>query len=315
MITSSSRMMPQVGWALGNVLYLTTGSDRVHDGHGNFTQDLDYALYIHVVIILAEELLSCLEKVGEFRKVNQDFYGNAEGHDESVETLLIDVCTTNMSLKMSYLDYFKPACQQWHLMKLLTFEKEFSIPIIHNTPRDISEFHGKWELLDVAYYYFCMLRIFSKLHPVGSLPVLNMLSFTPGFLLKLWEAVEKYIFPSNSPQAGNIVTKPSGSNSGKILERKQKQGTKEGGNKWLHILNRITGKSNSDFDNMNLNNDVPTADQIDENSIDFWDVETLKCGPEGLSNSSRCLFHLFCATYSHLLLVLDDLEFYEKQVQ
>ncbi|KAK1373430.1 hypothetical protein POM88_029623 [Heracleum sosnowskyi] len=57
-----------------------------------------------------------------------------------------------------------------------------------------------------------------------------------------------------------------------------------------------------------------TADQIDEDSIDFWDVETLKCGREGLSNSSRCLFHLFCATYSHLLLVLDDIEFYEKQV-
>lgn len=315
MISSSSRMMPQVGWALGNILCLSTGSHQIVDGHGNFTQDLDYELYIHVVIILAEELLSCLEKIGGFRKVNQDSYVNAEGCDESVETMLIDVSTTNMSLKMSYIDYFKPTCQQWHLMKLLTFEKDFSIPSIHDTPRDISEFPGNWELLDVASYYFCMLRIFSKLHPVGSLPVLNMLSFTPGFLLKLWEALEKSIFPSNSPQAGNIVTKPSGSNSSKILERKQKQGTKDGGNKWLHVLHKITGKLNSDFDNMNLNNDSSTADQIDEDSIEFWDVETLKCGPEGLSKSSRCLFHLFCATYSHLLLVLDDIEFYEKQVQ
>ncbi|WOH06132.1 hypothetical protein DCAR_0625555 [Daucus carota subsp. sativus] len=314
MIPSSPRMMPQVGWALGNILCLATCSDHILDGHGYFTQDLDYTLYIQVVIILAEDLLYCLEKVGEFRKVNQDLYENAEGSDESVETMLIDLCTTNMSLKMSFMDYFKPACQQWHLMKLLTFEKDCSIPISHNTPKDILESQGKRELLDVAYYYFCMLRIFSQLHPVGSLPVLNMLSFTPGFLLKLWEALERSIFPSESPQAGNIVTKPSGSNSGKILERKQKQGAKDGGNKWLHVLHKITGKSNSDFDNMNLNNDLPTADQSDEDSIDFWEVETLKCGPEGLSNSSRCLFHLFCATYSHLLLVLDDIEFYEKQV-
>ncbi|KAK1389569.1 hypothetical protein POM88_017747 [Heracleum sosnowskyi] len=104
MISSLSRMMPQVGWALGNILYLTTGSDHILDGHGNFTQDLDYELYVHVVIILAEDVLTCLEKVGGFRKVNQDSYGNAEGSDESVETTLIDVCTTNMS----YMDYFKP---------------------------------------------------------------------------------------------------------------------------------------------------------------------------------------------------------------
>lgn len=46
----------------------------------------------------------------------------------------------------------------------------------------------------------------------------------------------------------------------------------------------------------------------------MWDIELLRQGPDGISKDLSCLLHLFCASYSHLLLVLDDLEFYEKQV-
>lgn len=315
-ITSSPRMMPQVGWALGNIIFFATGSDHNFVGQGKFTQDLDYASYIHVVVILAENLLAWLDKVGWIRKVYQESQGNSEASDESFDAMLIEACATNMSLKMSYLDYFKPACQQWHLMKLLTLERDSSIHVVHYSPRESPEFHGKWELLNVAYYYFFMLRIFTILNPVGgSLPVLNMLSFTPGFLFSMWEALEKSLFPGKSPEAVGIGGSKSSGKSGKMLERKQKSVAKDGGNKWFHLLRKITSKSQADFYHISSNNDQPNSDQTDEVSIDTWDIETLKRGPEGLSKGSFCLLHLFCATYSHLLLVLDDIEFYEKQVQ
>lgn len=51
-----------------------------------------------------------------------------------------------------------------------------------------------------------------------------------------------------------------------------------------------------------------------DDSSDIWDVEPFRKGPEGLTTDSSHLIHLFCAVYAHLLLVLDDIEFYEKQV-
>ncbi|RVX11797.1 E3 ubiquitin-protein ligase UPL7 [Vitis vinifera] len=82
-------------------------------------------------------------------------------------------------------------------------------------------------------------------------------------------------------------------------------------NKWETMLQKITGKSQMDVD---LISGRTRTSQVKEDAFDVWDVEPLRCGPQGISKDISCLLHLFCATYSHLLLVLDDIEFYEKQV-
>lgn len=44
------------------------------------------------------------------------------------------------------------------------------------------------------------------------------------------------------------------------------------------------------------------------------EVENVKKGPEGVPEDVLPVLLLFCAAYSHLLVVLDDEEFYDHQV-
>ncbi|KAI7751506.1 hypothetical protein M8C21_022418 [Ambrosia artemisiifolia] len=82
--------------------------------------------------------------------------------------------------------------------------------------------------------------------------------------------------------------------------------------KWVNMLNKITGKSQGDGEQIESVSNLST--QIGDDPSDVWDIEPLRKGPEGLTADNTHLIHLFCATYSHLLLVVDDIEFYEKQV-
>lgn len=44
------------------------------------------------------------------------------------------------------------------------------------------------------------------------------------------------------------------------------------------------------------------------------EMDIVKKGPEGVPENVLPVLLLFCAAYSHLLVVLDDEEFYEHQV-
>ncbi|XP_059667525.1 E3 ubiquitin-protein ligase UPL7 isoform X2 [Cornus florida] len=306
-----SKVMPQVGWLLANTIYLAMGSEDNSVGPGKLTEGLDS--YVHVVIILAESLLAWFENVGWLKKENQEFQSDVETSAESIDTLLCETQKAYKSLNMSYMDFYRPVCQQWHLMKLLTLENDATAHGADNPPVSI-ECQGKCELLGVACYYSYMLRIFSVMNPVvGSLPVLNMLSFTPGFLVNLWGALERSVFPDRSHIAKDHYhcgSKTSENQNDGVLERKQKRFAKDGSSKWVTVLHKITGKSQADDDYI----DPSQSTQVNEDSCDVWDIESLRQGPEGVPKDTSCLLHLFCAAYSHLLLILDDIEFYEKQV-
>lgn len=310
-MTSSShnRVMPPVGWALGNFIYLAAGSESNNLDSGKLVSGLDRQSYVRVVIMLTEKLLSQIERAGWVRKENQEVQGDGNS---------VEVETTFGSLKMSYMSLFKPVWLQRHLMELLVLEKDGLIQKAESLPLCRAESSGSCELLDVAYYYSWMLRIFSILNPVlGAMPVLNMLSFTPGFLSNLWGTLNESLF-----QGKNLVSKgkyldESTISENKILEaseRKQKHSSKDIGSKWASVFQKITGKSQTEFKSVDPVDGKSKAVHIDKHYSDMWDIELLRQGPDGLSKDLSCLLHLFCASYSHLLLVLDDLEFYEKQV-
>ncbi|XP_021680792.2 E3 ubiquitin-protein ligase UPL7 isoform X2 [Hevea brasiliensis] len=309
----SSKVIPAVGWALSNIICLFTGSENDFLDPGGLNQSLDYAFYVHVVIILAESLLSWLDNSGWPEKENQFPQVNAETSAEPVGKVSYENETIR-TLKMSYVDLLSPVCQQWHLSKLLSISK--TAAYVHTDDAQNPKYLRKLELLDIAYFYSYILRIFSILNPThGPLPVLNMLSFTPGYLVTLWEALESLLFP----RKGDICADHDFSTS-KILgnkkvrgDKKQKQLNKGGGNKWTNILHKISGKSRAGVDYTDSVDGQPTS-QVDEDLQDVWAVEPLTCGPQKISKDISCLLHLFCASYSHLLLVLDDIEFYEKQV-
>lgn len=273
-------ILPPVGWALANIISLAVGVDSNSTDSGKFTQGLDFSSYLRVVIVLAENLLTCFERV------------NGEELVKLADSISLN--TGNQS-KILFTDLLKPVCQQWHLMKLLTLNKDSSIQ------------KAECELTDVAYYYSCMLRIFSILSPVvGSMPILNMLSFTPGFLLNLWGPLEKSFFPKlSSANDANFSNSNIAVNSRDGISKKKK--------KWVNVLNKISGKSQGDIEQIESVSNHETQ-TIGDDPSDVWDIESLRGGPEGLTTDSAHLIHLFCATYSHLLLVLDDIEFYDKQV-
>ncbi|XP_057983844.1 E3 ubiquitin-protein ligase UPL7 isoform X2 [Malania oleifera] len=315
-VPSCSKVVPHVGWALANIICLVTESEINSLDPRRFTQSVDYASYVQVVIIYAESFLAWLENVGWTRNENQELLFAIGSSAEPIDVIMHETDTTYRPLKVSYIDLFRPICEQWHLSKLLAVLKQDACIHDADTLPD-PNLEVKLELLDIAYFYSYMLRIFSLLNPaVGSLPVLNMLSFTPGFLVDLWGALESSLFPSNAhtSEEGICSSKISENKSSGAFVKKQKWATKDGGNKFVSVLHKITGRSLVDFDSTDSINSQPMPSCSGEDSCDVWDIESFRHGVQGISKDISCQLHLFCATYSHLLLVLDDIEFYEKQV-
>lgn len=52
----------------------------------------------------------------------------------------------------------------------------------------------------------------------------------------------------------------------------------------------------------------------DDRGAPVKEMDAIKKGPEGVPEDILPVLLLFCAAYSHLLVVLDDEEFYELQV-
>ncbi|XP_052728708.1 E3 ubiquitin-protein ligase UPL7 isoform X2 [Vigna angularis] len=74
------------------------------------------------------------------------------------------------------------------------------------------------------------------------------------------------------------------------------------------------GRSRAATDCTDFNSSHTEPSRPNDDSSDIWDIEPMRNGPQGIPKDMFAMLHLFCATYSHLLLVLDDIEFYEKQV-
>ncbi|KAF4403288.1 hypothetical protein G4B88_007934 [Cannabis sativa] len=312
------KVIPPVGWALASIICLATANENGSLDSGWCNQGLDCVLYVRAVIILAEDLLARLDNVGSIKNVNQEIPSNNEDSVMPTDTKFGMSDERHGSLIVSYMDLFKPVCQQQHLMDLLAIVGKDDCAQGLETFSHNNLHSQKLGFLDVAYFYCYLLRIFSFLNPaVGQYYILNMLSFTPGFLVSLWGTLESALFPVDGPTTENhdlSSSKTSRNKKDGLSERRQKHSIKDEGNKWVTVLHKFTGKSQLGADSTNLVDDPSSHSHIVEGPHDIWDVEPLKHGPEGISKDISCLLHLFCATYSHLLLILDDIEFYEKQV-
>ena len=53
---------------------------------------------------------------------------------------------------------------------------------------------------------------------------------------------------------------------------------------------------------------------VKDDACTIWDLEPMDKGPWGISKDTSTMLLLFCATYSHLIMVLNDEEFYGKHV-
>ncbi|WOL02398.1 E3 ubiquitin-protein ligase [Canna indica] len=308
----TAKSIPPLGWALANIINLAIeGSDS--GASGCFVKGLNCKLYVHAVNCISELFLHWLESNQQL--VNKDGDVILPTRDSFPGTADSDKCTS----VILYINLLKPVHQQWNLRKLLTMAKVDITEEPHNAcVRNKSlEDLGNLNLQDIIYFYYYMLRIFSSLNPVvGSLPILNVLSFTPGFLLELWETMESSIFRRTDHMSDEVKQYKDatfGRHAETICDTRQGQTLKDSGSRWASVLQKITGKS-TDESNACSRDVSLIPSPIAEGGYDTWDIEDMKQGAQGISKDLSCALYLFCATYAHLLLVLDDIEFYEKQV-
>lgn len=315
---SSSNHMPSVGWALANMICLATESENASIEPSKFTDGVDIPGYVHVLNILARGLLGGIESNECVQKGCQNLEEDEGSSVVPVKTFAFLRETTFESLR--YMDLLRPVCQQWHLAKLMDALKSNAYA---NESDSLLSYADKkhmkmLELANIACFYSQMIRVYSVLNSTGgSLPVLNMLSFTPGFLTSLWRALECSLFPGTAQPSGddfNCGPEMYEIKFSAVSKKKQKHPSKDTASKWVNVLHKISGKSQIDTVNPDAIDSQPRDSNEKGNVDDVWDVESLRGGLEGISKENSCLMHLFCATYAHLLLVLDDIEFYEKQV-
>lgn len=310
--------MPSVGWALANMICLVTESENASIQPSRFTDGVDIPGYVHALNILARGLLGGIESNECVRKGSQNLEEDEGSSVVPVKTFVFLRETTFESLR--YMDLLRPVCQQWHLAKLMDALKSNAYA---NESDSLLSYADKkhmkmLELANIACFYSQMIRVYSVLNSmVGSLPVLNMLSFTPGFLTSLWGALECSLFPGTAQPSGDdshCGPEMYENKFNAVSKKKQKNPSKDMASKWVNVLHKISGKSQSDTVNPDAIDSGPRGSDEKGNVDDVWDVESLRGGLEGISKENSCLMYLFCATYAHLLLVLDDIEFYEKQV-
>lgn len=308
-----SSIIPCSGWALGNIVNLATNHDDLSNS-GCFIQELDFCLYVDVINCISQNFLESLEK----SKGMPQNVGNITLHSD---TSVAEEGNTNDGCRMRtlFMDLLKPIYQQWHLRKLLLLAKE-DVSCCKGTNYDPNQKNIHFRSLglsDVVCFYYHMLRIFSSLNPsIGALPILNMLAFSPGFLVDLWGTLEIFIFGQhiqNAQETGHGKQLATGSSGEQVSSMRQRRNAKDTANKWVNVLQKITGKSN-DSEEGTLPDSILFSQQSNDDELSSWDIEAMRHASEGTGEDLMCMMYLFCAIYGHLLLVLDDIEFYEKQV-
>uniref|UniRef100_A0A7N0UAZ7 HECT-type E3 ubiquitin transferase n=1 Tax=Kalanchoe fedtschenkoi TaxID=63787 RepID=A0A7N0UAZ7_KALFE len=305
--TSEAEVISPCGFAIGNIICLVVCADKNPMNLGGFTCGLNYALYVRGVTLLSQDFLRWLDKYKPSSTGNQL---SISGRETSIAINTKEDETT-YQLNLMYMDLLKPVYQQWHHVTLLSTLE--SGGYIQENASLTAEIPGNLQLLDIVYFYCSMLKILAMLNPgAGSLPILNMLSFTSGFLGSLWGTIEGFAFPDEGHyhRSNNILKSESEPSSIK----KTKESSKAEGPRWANMLNKITGKPQTESGILCSTSSGTSHDQAGVSYNENWDVKPLRRGPHGIPKDISSFLHLFCASYSHLLLVLEDAEFYEKQM-
>jgi ubiquitin-protein ligase E3 B len=206
---------------------LATNHDDLSNS-GCFIQELDFCLYVDAINCISQNLLESFEK----SKGMSQNVGNITFH---ADTSVAEEGDTNDGCRMRtlFMDLLKPIYQQWHLRKLLMLAKEdFSCcRATHYDPNLKNICFCSLKLSDVVCFYYHMLRIFSSLNPsIGALPILNMLAFTPGFLVDLWGALEMSIFGppiQNSQETGHEKQLATSSSGEQVSSMRQRRNAKD----------------------------------------------------------------------------------------
>ncbi|XP_057818767.2 E3 ubiquitin-protein ligase UPL7 isoform X1 [Cryptomeria japonica] len=320
---------PSSVWALVNIVSLASVSDESSEYSGHLVKGLDCSEYVFALCSILEDLMPWIENN---RQIKRKMAEDEETFDENhVSAAVKHYSSSNANnedgltdMNLSFIEFLRPLYQQWHLQLLLNTIKKDSFPMHVTQHNDMWSQEGmkrKLELQDVAQLYSYLIAMFSAFNSsAGPLPILNLLAFTQGFLSQLWEWLQQYLSLNKASHSKVHKHAQTSTNSGGnqiqgTQGRKEESLVRNVSSKWASAFLRMKGRSSNEDNTSDMGKDVSIQQCTDKDNVcQVWDLEPMKRGPQGIPKNTSTMLLLFCATYAHLLMVLDDEEFYEKQV-
>lgn len=290
--------VPCSAWALANVVNLASasgqGTNRSREFGHQFVKDLICEEYVQALCCLLDDLTPWIEN--ENRKHVDHETNELEYASEDKRTHLSPAGELLLNL-------LRPLNQQWLLLELLNVASK-------SVADPGANLQKQFGLSEVAKLYSNLLALFSALNSFGgALPVLNILAFTKSVLPQFWGWIcdvlklQEVSGSKMSPQLDK-----GGVEGSKLSSEKGNKGI---GTKWAASLATKIKSKTSGAESSLLECSSETSRH---QNLQRWDMDAMKHGPAGVPQSAIPVLSLFCAVYAHLLMVLDDEEFYERQV-
>ncbi|CAK9258356.1 unnamed protein product [Sphagnum jensenii] len=321
--------VPFSAWALGNVVCLAMDSpqskgDAGREFSAHFVSGLICEEYVQALCCLLDDLDPWLDvkrkRQREEKAVSKD--------NEDVGPCSEDATRGNGSVKVLEATIFqllveslRPLHHQWHLLQLLhEATLKGGQPVIdtaagRKSVGGVSE--PKFGLAVVAKLYANLLSAFAVLNPFGgALPVLNLLAFTPTLLPRLWDWLR------TSRGLAHLITAEvegesqqfHGTHMAPVKAVSDDKYGKTAGSRWAGAFGwKLRSRSRS----TSTSHAAERADDLEgdeESSVFASKLESMRKASEGVPDDVVPVLLVFCAAYAHLLMVLDDEEFYELQV-
>ncbi|MCO5588844.1 hypothetical protein L7F22_042804 [Adiantum nelumboides] len=299
--------------ALINIVALS--KDITINGSTKFVDALAFSAYLKAVCALLDQSLPWIKSLQTASAATEQ--------DDNHECLVHktgyskrDKCLEAFSSADTRLQMIKdlsPLCQHWHLKQLL--DQSCRVRALEAEHIDLSSatVTAELKLSDIAMLYSRLSSVFKSLHEERiPCPVLNLLAFAPGFLCQLWVWLDDVLGLSlcckEEPKLKTVETKETGKHLDSVSSKDERPGSSLS-SRWAFAVSKIKGKG-SCSDAMDSNVKVIDEDRV----FNMWDIDRMRSGPKGMPKEVLHVLTLFCAAYGHLLMILDDNEFYERQV-
>lgn len=309
-------------WALINIVALARGS--IKDGSTKFVKGLALETYLRAVCSLLNQLLPWIENLRMDCEANEkddmdEFSVHSTGLHKYGEP---DEASCHANARRQLIGELEPLCQQWHLKQLLdhTSGKCNLYAEKDNMDLGLEPLYSRSVVLrlpDIALLYSILVTVFTALQGAWiPCPVLNVLAFAPGFLFQLWVWLDDELGLTQSCDEKGLLKTDKILEAGKHLDKggAPRKDEKLGGSLWASAVSKIKGKGSS---SETIESDKALFERkvVEEDSTtNIWDIKKLKSVPGGVAKEALPVLTLFCAAYGHLLMILDDEEFYERQV-
>ncbi|KAG6544429.1 hypothetical protein Mapa_014067 [Marchantia paleacea] len=347
--TSSRTQMSKVGqelelfppslWALANLVSLASGSGpatvKGKEIAGRFVKGLECEDYVQALCCLLSDLRPWIDSKQQQQRFRSRY--TSEDCDEGdVNHFGIFMDNASGSIDHSSNDDFtavhqllqenlKPVHQTWHLQQLLEACKNSATA--KEEPGGMQALQGgsakekkPLGLPEVAKLYSSLLAAFTAFNLSGGYPILDVLALSQSLFPLLWDWLRSSLKLPTSVGYSSKSTIPS---SRSAFAPKDGNPAKNAGGKWaaalvLRMRTRSSGAEGSTTADKAGSSNLEKLDSSRESEADLgasqlWALEAMRKGPVGVPSDAVPVLSLFCASYAHLLVVMDDEQFYERQ--